>query len=75
LSRRAPSLLSLYFQFSEQAIGNDAWENGQPLQEEEDLWDDARLQVCIGCVLSGLNALYNFIPHMHDCAKRRITVF
>ena len=75
LSRQAPLLLSLCFQFSEQAIGNDAWENGQPLQEEEDLWDDARLQVCIGYILSGLNALYSFIPDMHDCVKRRITVF
>jgi len=45
------------FSIPGQAIGKDAWENGQPLQEEEDLWDDARLQVCNGCVLLGLNAL------------------
>ena len=29
-----------------QAIGSDSWENGEPQQEEEDLWDSARLQVC-----------------------------
>lgn len=57
LSKQAPQLISRCFQFPGQAIGKDAWENGKPLQEEEDLWDDARLQVCIDCVLLRLNAL------------------
>ena len=55
--RQAFQLISLCFQFPGQAIGKDAWENGEPLQEEEDLWDDARLQVCIGYALSRLNVL------------------
>ena len=28
-----------------QAIATESWQGGEPQQEEEDLWDDGRLQV------------------------------
>ena len=31
-----------------QAISREIWTDGEPQQEEEDLWDDARLQVSVG---------------------------
>ena len=30
------------------AISREIWTDGEPQQEEEDLWDDARLQVSVG---------------------------
>ncbi|KAL9956083.1 hypothetical protein ACROYT_G037506 [Oculina patagonica] len=35
---------SLALKLYNEAIGSDSWENAEPQQEEEDLWDAARLQ-------------------------------
>ena len=37
----------------EQAIANETWTDGDPQQEEEDLWDDARLQVSVTVLFHG----------------------
>lgn len=37
----------------EQAIANETWTDGEPQQEEEDLWDDARLQASVTVLFHG----------------------
>ena len=56
-----------------QAINCDNWEEGQPLQVEEDFWDDSILQVMSGMLDTHTVTLFIISNHLHRFKLIQIT--